>query len=157
MRSQELTTGRTVMAVFDHGDDFFTALDAACRSHGIRQGYVSMFIAGFRSADLVGTCERLDNPDAPVWSKVHLRNLEALGGGTLAYDPDTDTIAPHIHVSVGLKTHSAIGHSSHLLAATVQFLTELVIVEVTEPALRRVRQPDLYDVPLLQFGPGGDK
>lgn len=152
MRSHELTVGRTVMAVFDHGDDFFTALDATCRTHGIRQGYIPMFIAGLRHADVVGTCERLEDPDAPVWSKVHLTNLEALGGGTLAYDPDTDSIAPHIHLSVGLKAHSATGHTSHLLAATVQFLTELVIVEVTAPALRRVRQPDLYDVPLLQFG-----
>ena len=152
MRSRELTTGRTIMAVFDHGDHFFTALDATCRSHGIRQGYIPMFIAGLRDADIVGTCERLEDPDAPVWSKVHLTNLEALGGGTLTYDPDTDTIAPHIHLSVGLKAHSATGHTSHLLAATVQFLTELVIIEATAPALRRVRRADLYDVPLLQFG-----
>jgi predicted DNA-binding protein with PD1-like motif len=151
MRSHELTVGRTVLAVFDHGDDFFTALDATCRAHGIRQGYVPMFIAGLRDADLVGTCERLEDPGAPVWSKVHLTNLEALGGGTLAYDPDNDRITPHIHLSVGLKTHSATGHTSHLLAGTVQFLTELVIVEVTAPPLRRVRQPDLYDVPQLRF------
>lgn len=153
MRSHEVTVGRTIAVVFDHGEDFYTALADACRTNGIRQGYIPMFIAGFRYADLVGTCERLDDPDAPVWSKVHLTNIEALGGGTLAYDQDTDTVAPHIHVTVGLKTHSATGHTSHLLAATVQFLTELVIVEVTEPAMRRERQPDLYDVPLLRLGP----
>jgi predicted DNA-binding protein with PD1-like motif len=147
MRSHEVTVGRTIAVVFDHGEDFYTALADACRTNGIRQGYVPMFIAGFRSADLVGTCERLDDPDAPVWSKVHLTNIEALGGGTLAYDQDSDTVVPHIHVTVGLKAYSAAGHTSHLLAATVQFLTELVIVEVTEPAMRRERQPDLYDVP----------
>jgi hypothetical protein len=98
-----------------------------------------MFIAGLCDADVVGTCERRDDSDAPVWSRVHLTSMEALGGGTLAYDPDTDSIAPHIHLSVGLKAHSATGHTSHLLAAIVQFLTELVIVEVTAPALRRVR------------------
>jgi hypothetical protein len=114
-----------------------------------------MFIAGLSSVDIVGTCERLGDPHAPVWSKVQLSNVEALGGGTLAYDPETDTIEPHIHVTVGLKAHSATGYTSHLLAATVQFLTELVIVEVTEPHLRRVRQPDLYDVPLLGFEPSG--
>jgi predicted DNA-binding protein with PD1-like motif len=155
MRSHELTVGRTVMAVFDHGDDFLTALDATCRVHGIRQGYIPMFIAGLRDVDIVGTCGHLEDPDAPVWSKVHLTNVEALGGGTLAYDPDTESIAPHIHLSVGLKAHSATGHTSHLLAATVQFLTEVVIVEVAAPALRRVREPDLYDVPLLQFGDAG--
>jgi hypothetical protein len=51
-----------------------------------------MFIAGLASADIVGTCERLEDPNAPVWSKVHLTNIEALGGGTLAYDENTDTI-----------------------------------------------------------------
>jgi predicted DNA-binding protein with PD1-like motif len=156
LRSQEVTTGRTILAAFDHGDDFYTALDQTCREHGIRQGYIPMFIAGLRTADIVGTCEELADPDAPVWSKVHLTNVEALGGGTLAYDPATDTVTPHIHVAVGLKAHSATGHTSHLLAATVQFLTELVIVEITTP-VHRVRQPDLYDVPLLRFPTGAEQ
>lgn len=156
MRSSEATIGRSVIAVFDHGEDFFSTLDLVCRRHGIRQGYIPMFIAGLRSADIVGTCERLDDPDAPVWSKVHLTNVEALGGGTIAYDPATETIQPHIHVAVGLKAHSATGHTSHLLAATVHFLTELVIVEILRPDLRREPQPDLYDVPLLRLGDAND-
>jgi predicted DNA-binding protein with PD1-like motif len=153
MRSHQVTSGRTIAAVFDHGEDFRTSLQEVCRNHGIRQGYIPMFIAGLSTADIVGTCERLKDPAAPVWSKVQLSNVEALGGGTLAYDEATDTISPHIHITVGLKEHSATAHTSHLLDATVQFLTEMIIVEVTEPALHRIRQPDLYDVPLLHFGP----
>jgi len=87
-----------------------------------------------------------------VWSRVHLTNDEALGGGTLAYDETEDRILPHLHVAVGLKEHSATGHTSHLLEATVQFLTEILIIEVADPPMRRVRDPDLYDVPLLRFG-----
>ncbi|MEU7611084.1 DUF296 domain-containing protein [Micromonospora sp. NPDC049204] len=151
MRSREVVTGRTVVAVFDHGEDFYDALDRTCRAHGIRQGYIPTFIAGLATADIVGTCERLDNPDAPVWTKVHLTNIEALGGGTLAYNPDTETVEPHIHLTVGLKAHSATAHTSHLLTATVQFLTEMIIVEIVEPTMTRVRQADLYGVPLLQF------
>lgn len=152
MRSHQVTTGRTIAVVFDHGEDFYSALDQACRAHDIRQGYIPMFIAGLATADLVGTCEHLPNPDAPVWSKVQLANIEALGGGTLAYDPQTGSVSPHIHLTVGLKAHSATAHTSHLLAATVQFLTELVIVEITDPPLRRIPQVDLYDVALLRFG-----
>jgi predicted DNA-binding protein with PD1-like motif len=150
-RSWQATAGRTIVAVFDHGDDFYTALNEVCTEHGIRQGFIPMFIAGFATADLVGTCERLENPQAPVWSKVQLSNVEALGGGTLAWDEATERIAPHIHVAVGLKEHSATGHTSHLLDATVQFLTELVIVEVTAPPMFRRKQPKLYDVPLLRI------
>lgn len=150
-RSSEVTLGRTIVAVFDHGEDFYTALHHVCTEHNIRQGYIPTFIAGFASADLVGTCERLDNPQAPVWSKVQLSNIEALGGGTLAWDPIEDRLAPHIHVTVGLKEYSATGHTSHLLAATVQFLTELTIVEIVSPTMTRRKNSDLYDVPLLQI------
>lgn len=151
MRSHELTLGRSFAVVFDHGDDFFTALTDFCQQNGVRQGYIPGFIAGFSDVQIVGTCDKLEDPNAPVWTKVHLTNVEALGGGTLAYDPVNDEVAPHIHVTVGLKEHAATGHTSHLLGATVQFLTEMLVIEVAAPDMRRVRQPDLYGVPLLHF------
>ncbi|MFI0998298.1 hypothetical protein ACIP10_06300 [Streptomyces galbus] len=90
--------------------------------------------------------------DAPVWAKTYVTNAEAFGAGTLAHDPATGRILPHIHVSAGLKAQSADGRTSHLLSAKVQFLSELLIVEVTSPTMTRPRNPDLYDVPLLTFG-----
>jgi predicted DNA-binding protein with PD1-like motif len=80
-----------------------------------------------------------------------LSNVEAVGGGTLARDPESGALMPHLHVACGLKEHSAVGHTSHLLGAKVQFLVEMVVVEVSDPALLRRRSPDLYDVPLLGF------
>ncbi len=153
MRSTQLITGRTFAVAFDHGEDFFTALAAFCHDNDIRQGYIPAFIAGFAHVTIVGTCQRPDDPDAPVWDHVHLTSVEALGAGTLAYSPDTATVDPHIHVSVGLKHHSATGHTSHLLDAQVQFLTEMIVVEVTSPEFHRTRNPNLYDVPLLTFHP----
>ncbi|GAA4731298.1 hypothetical protein Prum_068960 [Phytohabitans rumicis] len=55
-------------------------------------------------------------------------------------------------VAVGLTAHSATGHTSHLLTAQVQFLTEMLLIEVAEPAITRQQNPDLYDMPLLRFG-----
>jgi len=72
--------------------------------------------------------------------------------GTIAYDEAEDRILPHIHVSVGLKEHSATAHTSHLLSAKVQFLTEMLVVEVAGPSMSRERDTNLYDVPLLRFG-----
>jgi predicted DNA-binding protein with PD1-like motif len=146
-----LTTGRTFAIRFDHGEDFYTALGDFCRTHEVRQGFIPVFIAGLREVELVGTCEKVADPEAPVWSSVHLESVEALGGGTLAFDPATGQILPHIHVSVGLKHQSATGHTSHLLGAKVQFVTELYLVEVANPAMTRVVQPNLYNVPLLDF------
>lgn len=116
MRSQELTLGRTFAVAFDHGEDFYATLDDFCRTNRIRQGFVPLFIAGFAEVDVVGTCAKLEDPQAPVWSAVHLTNVEAVGGGTIAYDEAEDKILPHIHVSVGLKHHSATAHTSHLLS-----------------------------------------
>jgi predicted DNA-binding protein with PD1-like motif len=154
VRSQELRLGRTFGVAFDHGEDFFTALGDFCRASGVRQGYIPMFIAGFAEVEVVGTCTKLENPQAPVWSSVHLTNVEALGGGTIAYDDGDGQILPHIHATVGLKEHSATGHTSHLLSAKIQFLTEMLLVEVKEPAMERQHDPGLYDVPLLRFKPG---
>jgi predicted DNA-binding protein with PD1-like motif len=151
MQSRELTTGRTFGVTFDHGDDFFPTLTAFCAAEGIRQGYVPMFLAGFAEAEVVGTCEKLEDPDAPVWSKVHLENVEAVGCGTIAYDAENDRISPHIHTSLGIKDHGATAHTSHLLSARVLLLVEMLVVEVAAPAMRRERNPDLYDVPLLSF------
>jgi predicted DNA-binding protein with PD1-like motif len=151
MHSHELTTGRTFGVTFTHGEDFFSSLTEFCRDRGVRQGYIPYFLAGFSATKLVGTCEQLENPQAPVWSHVHLTNVEAQGGGTIAYDPDQDQIKPHIHVSVGLKERSAVAYTSHLIEAKIQFLTELIIVEVVTPQMRRLTEPTLYDVPLLTY------
>jgi len=151
MPAATLTLGRTLVVTFDHGDDFFTQLHKVCEAHEIRQGYIPMFIAGFRRARVVGACDRVDDPEAPVWTGVYLESLEVLGGGTLAWDPDQERIAPHLHITAGEKHRSAAGHTSHLLEAEVQFVTEMIIQEVAEPDLLRVRNPDLYDVPLLRF------
>ncbi|MCD9141458.1 PPC domain-containing DNA-binding protein [Streptomyces albireticuli] len=151
MRAHELTIGRTFGVTFDHGEDFFEALTAFCREHGVRQGYIPSFIGAFAEAEIVGACEKLENPDAPVWSKTYVTNVEVFGAGTLAHDPQTGAILPHIHVSAGLKAHSADGRTSHLLSAKIQFLSELLVVEVVAPNMTRPRNPDMYDVPLLTF------
>jgi predicted DNA-binding protein with PD1-like motif len=152
MPATALTLGRTFGVTFNDGDDFFTELRAVCRDNDIRGAYIPMFIAGLSEARIVGACDKLDDPAAPVWSAVYLTNVEALGGGTLAWDPDNGEIAPHIHITVGEKERSATGHTSHLLDAKVQFLTEMIIQEVAAPAMQRIRQPDMYNVPLLRFG-----
>jgi predicted DNA-binding protein with PD1-like motif len=152
MHSHELTAGRTFGLRFDLGESFFPALAEFCDSNHIRQGYIPMFLAAFAEADVVGACDKLDNPDAPVWSRVHLSNAEAFGCGTIAYDQQAGRIVPHVHVTLGLKERAADGYTSHLLDARVQFLVEMILVEVTAPAMTRPADPALYDVPRLNFG-----
>jgi predicted DNA-binding protein with PD1-like motif len=151
MRSHEFTIGRTFGLSFDHGEDLFAGLGAFCREHNVRQGYIPFFLAGFSALRIVGTCEHLEDTVAPLRSAVYLTNVEAHGGGTIAYDPGQDATLPHIHVSAGLKQNSATGYTSHLIEATVQLLTEMVVVEVLSPQLRRRPDPALYNLPILGF------
>lgn len=133
-------------------ESFFPKLSEFCRENGVRHGYIPMFLAAFAEAEIVGACDKLADPNAPVWSKVHLENVEAFGGGTIAYDPASDDIKPHIHTTLGEKSRSAHGYTSHLLSARVQFLVEMIITEVTDPTMTRPADPNLYDVPVLTFG-----
>lgn len=150
MRAAPITRGREFVLAIDHGEDFFTALAEFCSRYEVRAGYIPAFVGGFRTARLVGACGPLAHPEAPLWDEVRVDTLEALGGGTLAWDPDNERVAPHIHVTAGLKAESVQGRTSHLLGAEVQFIAELIVVETTTP-LTRPRKADLYDVPLLSF------
>ena len=151
MKSAELTLGRTFSVTFEHGKDFFTELKEFCAVNNVRQGYIPFFIAGMSEVELVGTCEKIEDKNAPIWSKVHLENVEAVGAGTLAWDSETGQISPHIHVSIGQKTDSALARMSHLLDAKVLFLTEMVVVEVVNPHFQRIKNASLYNVGLLSF------
>jgi predicted DNA-binding protein with PD1-like motif len=152
MRATEITIGRTFAIAIDHGEDFLTALDTFCTENGIRAGHIPTFIGGFSSARLVGSCEPLKHPERPLWDEIKVDTLEVLGGGTLAWDAENDCLAPHIHVTAGIKDNSADGRTSHLLGGTVQFVTELIVEEILTPAFTRPRSKSLYDVPLLSFG-----
>jgi predicted DNA-binding protein with PD1-like motif len=151
MRMHELKTGRQFGLNFDHGEDFFTTLSAFCRDQGVRQGYLPMFLAAFAETEIAGTCQRVEDPQAPVRMPVYLEKVEAMGCGTFSWDPDKADIVPHVHVTVGLKQLSAAAFSSHLMSAKIQYLTEMLIVEVESPEMRRPIHADLYDVPLLTF------
>ena len=151
MQSAELKIGRTFGVVFEHGRDFFEELEDFCRTNGVRQGYIPMFIAAFKEAEVAGTCDKLADLEAPVWSKVYAENIEVIGAGTLTYDETEGKLTPHIHVSLGEKPRSARALTSHLFKAKVQFLAELIIVEVLEPKIERVRSPDLHNIALMTF------
>lgn len=77
MRSTQVAVGRHLVVVFDEGDSSFTALAGSCRDHRIRPGVIPGFVAGFREVDVLGTCDRIENPNAPVWSKAHLETANA--------------------------------------------------------------------------------
>lgn len=147
----ELTFGRSIGVTYDHGEDLFGGLAKLCGELGIRQGYIPMFVAGLAEVSLAGTCSWVPDPGAPVWESVELSYVEAHGSGTIAFDPDTGEISTHIHLSVGRRHNAAVGHTSHLLGAKVQFLLEMLLVEVVSPPMRRPLAPELYGVPRLTF------
>lgn len=150
MRATPLIIGRTFGVAFDDGEDFLPQLGAFCAEYGIRSAYIPMFLGGFHAVQLVGTCDPIDDPSAPVWDATEYTMLEALGSGTIAWDEESNVLAPHIHVAVGLKGQVAEGRTSHLLGGRVQFISELFVVEVVDPPMTRPRL-GRHEVPTLQF------
>jgi hypothetical protein len=65
MKASEVKAGRTFGVTFEHGDDFMSSLASFCQENDVRQGYIPMFLAGFAEAEIVGTCEKLKDPQAP--------------------------------------------------------------------------------------------
>lgn len=160
--SAELTLGRTFGVTFDHGDEFFTSLSSFCAEHDVKSGYIPLFLGAFTHAKVVGTCHHA-NAEAPMFdSYVDVDYVETVGAGTIAWNPEQSVIAPHVHLSVGRRLQGATGLTSHLFTATVQFVLELVVVEVVSPLWTRPVQPDLHALNVLRFGttpeeePGAD-
>ena len=152
VHSAELTLGRTFGVTFEHGDELMTSLVDFCAEQGIKYGYIPMFIGAFSHAKVAGTCRHAD-AQAPMFdSHVDVDYAETVGTGTLAYDSETERVSPHIHLSLGKRLHSADGVTSHLFEAKVQFLLEMVVVEVLAPQWTRPVNAELFDLRLLKFG-----
>ncbi|GAA3873160.1 hypothetical protein GCM10022381_15200 [Leifsonia kafniensis] len=151
MFSAELTAGRRFALVLQPGDDVTDSLTRFCRENGVEQGYLPVFLGAFSALSLIGTCEPVDDEFEPMPKSVHLTNVEGIGSGTIAWDGDGLRVLPHLHVAVGLKSYSATAYAGHLLAATVQYVTEIVVEEVTSPRFSRVPDPAARGIPNLSF------
>jgi hypothetical protein len=44
-----------------------------------------------------------------------------------------------------------MAYTSHLLKAKVLFLVEMLVIEVLEPDMKRIVNPDLHNISLLTF------
>jgi predicted DNA-binding protein with PD1-like motif len=53
MKSAVLTVGRISSVTFEHGNAFFSELQAFCVENGVKQGYIPFFIAGMSEAELI--------------------------------------------------------------------------------------------------------
>ncbi|HSN59075.1 MAG TPA: DUF296 domain-containing protein [Clostridiaceae bacterium] len=140
------------MARFEHGKDFLAELEEFCSTNDVKQGYVPFFSGDFSEIFIVGSCAKSENPSGPMLeSKAYFENVETFGCGTIARDPITGQLLPHFHISVGSRLNAASASTSHFISGTVQFLIELIIVEVLSPNLVRTTDEDVYSLKLLDF------
>lgn len=146
MVSAELNFGRVFGLTIENDEDFMEALASFCKENHIKQAYIPSIVGGFSEARIIGTCDKLDDPNQPSFGHVYLECLESLGSGSIAYDEKKGIITPHIHVSVGIRSHSSVAHTGHLLSGKVLFLAEVMIIEIIEPTMRRVASDLPYTV-----------
>jgi predicted DNA-binding protein with PD1-like motif len=151
MFSTELVGGRRFAVVLQPGDDILGALAEACAAHGIQQGYLPVFLGAFTEVSLIGTCQPIEDEDAPLKDSVRVTNVEGTGSGTIAWDADSQSVQIHVHVAIGMKARSAEGYAGHLLGGTVHYVTEIVVEEVLAPRFLRRPDPAAHDIANLVF------
>jgi predicted DNA-binding protein with PD1-like motif len=147
-----LTTGRRIGVVLHPGDDVMASVAAVCAEHGIEQGYIPVFLGAFTRASLIGTCAPIADHEAPLPDSAHFEGVEGTGSGTIARNAVTGELAVHLHVAIGVKAYAANGYAGHLLAATVHYVTEIVIEEVVSPLWTRRPDAAAHGLANLTFG-----
>jgi predicted DNA-binding protein with PD1-like motif len=150
--SSEITAGRRFAVVLQPGDDVMGGILDACAEHGITQGYIPVFIGAFTDVSLIGTCAAILDHDAPLPDSSHLTGVEGAGSGTIAFNAETGATSIHLHVAVGVKAYAANGYAGHLIAATVHYVTEVIIEEVTAPRFERRADAAAHGLANLAFG-----
>ena len=146
--STEAMPGRTIIARLKPGEEIFGGIAKVMEKHDVKCGYIPVLLGGFKHAR-IRSMSRSENPDKPQTIDIELDEpLEYHGCGTIARGRDGKP-AIHIHVSAA-KSHAA-PVAGHLVSATVVLLTEIVIVEITSPALVRKLDPDCFEYEVLDF------
>ncbi|WP_213814440.1 PPC domain-containing DNA-binding protein [Glaciihabitans sp. dw_435] len=151
MQSVELTTGRRIGVVLHPGDDVLSTIADACVFHGVKQGYVSVFLGAFRSVRFIASHEPVADPEPPLKDSTTVEYVEGVGSGSVTWDEVLGAPQVHLHVAVGVKDDAAAGHAGHLLAATTHYVAELVIEEVLAPTMSRVSDVNAHGLENLAF------
>jgi uncharacterized protein len=125
----EYRTGRvnrTVVARFDHGEDFLAGLKQLAAEEKIHNGFFHL-LGGMRQADVVTGPRAPVMPPEPVWQEVR-EVREVLATGSIFWDGPE----PRIHL------HAALGHHGQTLTgcvrenARVYLVLEAYIFELTD-------------------------
>ncbi len=139
MFAAELSVGRRFLVVLQPGDDVLGGIRDFCAENGVEQAYLTTFLGAYTEAELIGTADPITDEDAPLPESVVVRNSEGIGSGTVVTVDGVCT--PHIHVAIGEKGDSAAAYAGHLLSGTVQYVTEIIAVEILGPRLTRRSDP----------------
>lgn len=151
MRSAEVTPGRRIAVVLHSGDDVLASIAAACTEHGIRQGYIPLFLGAFRAVRFIASQVPGADPEPPLKDSVEVTYAEGVGSGSITWDAETGAPHVHLHVAIGVKDTGATGFAGHVLAATTHYVAELVIDEVLSPVMTREQDELAYGLKNLSF------
>jgi uncharacterized protein len=126
---REFTQGRTFLVRLPHGSDLRESIQEFIREQGVRAGFVSAIGAVSRA------CYSFYDAQKQVYEQIAKEEeLEILGltGNISLLDG-----APFLHAHVIFGDRSGMAFGGHIEAGCVVFAGEVLIQEVTGPALER--------------------
>jgi uncharacterized protein len=135
MHYQTGTTGRVVVARFDHGDDILAGLEEIARRENIRAASFHL-VGAIKGGRYVVGPETEEMPPVPVWRQLQ-ESHEAVGFGTIYWHEETPKV--HFHGAYGKRDQVKMGC---LREATETFLVlEAVITEILGVQVCRAVDP----------------
>ncbi len=147
--SAELTQGRTVVARIKPGQEVVATVSQILKAHNIQQAHIPTLLGGFQKLRLASMVPS-GNPSHPKDIVTEYTDpLDYFGTGTVASHNDKPVM--HVHLTAAGGTTKGV--TGHLLYGEVVFLAEIVIVELTGVNMMRKEDPEVYGMPLLDFGP----
>jgi len=139
--------GRTIIARLKPGQEIVAGITAILRDKKITAGYLPVIAGGFKKLTLV-SMKPGENKNLPVdIEKNYEEPLEYFGVGTIAEKEGGPSL--HVHLTAARAENKSL--TGHLISGEIVLLTEIVIIEVTGVKMIRKKDPEIFDLPLLDF------
>lgn len=145
----EFKTGRQFIARLLPGKDLIETLKDFCKEKNIKAAYIPMLIGAVESIDLIHPDPRFGvTKEAKPVVKNYQGPFELTAQGTIAMQDNDYSI--HLHAVVGGQEHNLVA-MGHFVSGKITILTEVVITEVADYEMVRVKDDNIFCKPVLFF------
>lgn len=143
----EANQARTIVVRIKPGQEIVATITQILQEYKIQSAHIPTLLGGFKKLKL-GSMKPSDEKTHPKDIVTEYNDpLDYFGTGTVAWQDGQ----PSLHVHLTAAGGDTKGITGHLFYGEVVFLAEIVIVELTGVTMVRKEDPEVFNMPLLDF------